>query len=354
MSRLAQILALVCALGGTAFAQPRWRLAGTATAGSGVDTNPRRTLGEMVGPFEQSDGFLSLIATGRARLAFDDSHALSANLELGGRKYLRVAGEDVIAADGTAGYTFQRGRWLLGANGGGKIRRSRIGDRDYTDLAADAWADWLSTDALSLRLTAGIRGFQFPDNPLQDSVGPQFALSGRYRLSRQHALAATVGGSPRFFDGTRRLHDGTFDPSMPRRDRQLWAQLSYGYRGGSAVQAGLGWVQQASNSFGESTDRYRLSVAISRKLPFDLYAMVQGTLQLIRYPDGIFLARELLLQDDEAQSSLAAKLAWPIDDHFDLEARYGLYYIRLPDEAIQDPALSYLRQTLQLGLAARW
>lgn len=319
-----------------------------------MDTNPRRTLGEEVGLYDQSDGFLFLTGSGRARIALDEAHALSGRLELGAKKFLRETSEDVVAVDGGAGYAYQHERWLLGLDAGGKLRRSRIGDRDYTDLSADAYADYLLTDALTLRLTGGVRGFLFPDYPVHDSIGPQLTLSGRYQLARRHNVAAAFGGAPRFFDSMQRRQDGTFSEEAPRRDRQLWGQLSYGYRGSLAVQAGLGWMQQASNSFGESTDRYRAFVALSRKLPFDLYAMVQGTLQLIRYPDGIFLARELLLQDDEAQSSLSAKLSWPVHTHVDLEAKYGLYWIRLPDEAAMDPSLNYLRQTFNLGVAARW
>ncbi len=355
MARTLQLVALVCALlAGTAKAAPKWKLAGTVSAGPGVDTNPRRTLGEEVGLYDQADGFLYLTGSGRARIVFDEAHSVSGRLELGARKFLQELGEDVVAVDGGAGYGFQHERWMLGLDTGGKIRRSRIGDRDYTDLAADAFADYLWSDPLTLRLSAGVRGFLFPDNPLQDSLGPQLTLSGRYQLARRHNLAAAFGGAPRFYDSGRRRGDGTFDDVQRRLDRQLWAQLSYGYRGTVAVQAGLGWMQQASNSFGESTDRYRAFVALSRKLPLDLYAMVQGTLQLIRYPDGIFLARELLLQDDEAQSSLAAKLCWPMTEHFDLEAKYGLYWIRLPDEAENDPSLNYLRQTFNLGVTARW
>ncbi|MFN7133345.1 MAG: hypothetical protein ACK4N5_14800 [Myxococcales bacterium] len=349
------ILALLCVLlSGVAHAAPKWKLAGTLSSGPGIDTNPRRTLGEDVGLFDGTDAFLYLTGNGRARLALDDHHALTARLELGSKKFLTALGEDVLALDGGVGYGYQIDRWLVGIETGGKVRRSRAGDRDYSDVLAEGFADYLFDDALSLRVTLGGRGFSFPDNPLQTSLGPQLGVSGRYQLSRRHGFSAGLGGAPRFYESTARLPDGSFDASTFRRDRQLWAQVGYGYRGAIGVQTGLSFMQQASNSFGESTERYRAFAALSTTLPFDVYAMVQGALQFIRYPDGIFLARELLLQDDEAQSSLAAKLSWPFHERFDVEAKYGLYWVRLPNEAVNDPSLNYLRQTLNLGVAARW
>ena len=319
--------------------------AATVTVGPGVDTNPRRSLGEEAIP----DGFLGATASLRGRLTSGDQ-SVSGRYDGGAKKFLSVTGEDLLAQQLEAGYALNVGALSLGVDGTGKLRRTRAGDRDYTDLSGEAFADWLASRELSLRLAVGLHGFSYLSNADYDSRGPVAALTVKFAPSRKHSFSLGLSASPRRFDAPRRISAEGDLAEERRADWAIGGQLAYALRGPVPIQAGYSLSVNASNSFGESTTRHRLFAAASGKLPLGVIVTGQAALQLNRYPDGIFLSRDLLLADDEAQSSLALKLAYPLGASVDLEARYALYSVALPRT---DEVASFLRQTVALGLTFR-
>ena len=146
---------------------------------------------------------------------------------------------------------------------------------------------------------------------------------------------------------------------MRRRDAQFGGQASYAYRGPVAVQGGYAYLRINSTSYGEASERHRLWAAASAKLPLRLYASLQAAWQFIRYPDGIFLSQDLLLLDDESQSSLGAKLAFAATEQLDVELRYATYWVALPlatdaqDPSSKVPGTTWWRHTAFLGVTFR-
>jgi len=329
------------------------RLSGTVTAtlATGMDSNPRRTVGES----STVDGFFGATGSARGRLLVGESGALSGKLELGLRKYLQEEDEDLFVTQLESGFAWREGRLVVGAQGGGKVRFSRARSRDYGDLSGEGFVEWALRERLSLRVGGGGRWFRYQPDHGYDSLGPRVDATLRYSPVRQVSLLASVTGGWPSFEGEARDSAGV-STGQRREDRHFGAHFAVGYRGPVACQAAYTWLRNASTSFGESTDRHRVSAVLSTALPGGLFGMVQAAYQHIRYSDGIFLSQGLLLLDEEAQSSAAAKLSWPLSELVELEGRYALYWIHLPPEREVPDAqeITYLRHTASVGFALRW
>ncbi|MBI5543001.1 MAG: hypothetical protein HY901_03885 [Deltaproteobacteria bacterium] len=358
MSRAPAIVALVAAL---ALSPPAPAVTAhgsvTASVGSGFDSNPTRTVGTEA----SADGYLGLTASGQGRLTLGDSQQLSGRYDIGLRKYLQTAPEDLAVQQAELEWSMQVGRALLGADGSGKWRVARSGIRDYADAIAELFFDWAFAKELSARLAAGARGYVYPPDGDYSHAGPQAAVSARWQPSRRHLVTLRLFGALPYYRGKARLVEATEDLSgVGRRDRQMGAQLSYALRGPVALQVGYAFVRVDSNSYGEASERHRLWGAAGIKLPLRLFASVQAAWQLLRYPDGIFFSESLLLLDDESQSSAGLKLAWAATERIDLEVRYAAYWIALPkvhdpsDSAVEVAGSTWWRHTGHLAVTFRW
>jgi len=321
----------------------------TAVLGPGVDTNPHRTVGEA----DETDEYLSLTASGKGSVSDGKTHLLAGQFDTGLKKFARISDEDVFVQQAQAEYAASFGALQAGASGSGRLRVFRGHSRDYDDFAGEAFVDWGVSRAFSARLAAGLRRFLYEPDHGYDSAGPQAGLTLRYLPARgQSACLALTGAIPRFSGQRRTASLSTLDER--RRDTLLGIQGVYSYRGPLAVQAGYSYAWDDSNSFGESSQRHRIWAAVTTRLPFGLFGMLQAAWEMVRYPDGILLSEDLLLLDDEAQSSVAAKLAWPLTSSVDVEARWALYWVRLPPPRDGSAGFAdYLRQTVGVGVALR-
>jgi hypothetical protein len=245
----------------------------------------------------------------------------------------------------------------LGVGMEGRIKDRRGGTRDYSDLGADAFLEYVPDVRLALRVRAGAHRFVYRAGSEANHGGPVFGFLGRYRFDRRHSLSVFGEyGSRRY--GAEAKHPPP--PEMPppdfeqrplgrRRDGALLAGASYTYRGPLALGLTYTFQEISSNSFGETALRHRLSGSAGLRLPWSVTLLAQGVLGLSHYPDGIYLSPEItLLVEDEGQNSLSLKLARPMSEHLDVELSYGLYGTNLPNNH-----LSYFRQVLGVGLTWR-
>ncbi len=293
------------------------------------------------------------MASGWGRLALGEQQALWGRLELGAKKFLAVVDEDALAERLELEYSARLGGLSLGAAAFAKLRESRGRARDDRDFDAGAYAEQALGRGLSLRLSAGVRRYLYVPDSGYDALGPRAEIAGRWSPSRGHLFVASASASLPEYGAQARLSQ-TAPSGERRRDRVLGGQVGYAYRGPVALQASYSIYEDQSNSFGESNLRQRFFAAASGRLPLTMVGSIQAAWEFIRYPDGIFLSQDLLLQDDESQSFVAAKLALPLSDHADLELRWALYWITLPARDAQSPSLSYWRQTGGIGVSARW
>ena len=348
----ASALAVALVAGGAARAQVQGSL--TASVGPGFDSNPSRTVGGGDSP----DGFLGLTASAKARLGLGESSQVQGRYDLGLRKFFHDGGQDLAVQQLQLDASTQLGRALLGVDATGKWRASWSGERDYKDLGAELFLDWAFNRQVSARLSAGARGFLYVLSDF-DFVGPQAAASVRWQPYRRHVASLALFGALPYYRGDARTQQTDssgnylYSPEQRRRDRQVGGSLSYAYRGPVAAQLGYAYLRVDSNSYGEQSERHRLWAAGSVKLPWRLYASAQIAWQFIRYPDGVFLSEDLLLLDDESQSSAGLKLAFAATDSIDVELRYAAFWIALPAAKGEDQGTTWWRHTAFLGVTFR-
>lgn len=313
-----------------------------------LDSNAPRDFRGAQGQNPKPDLALSLLAASEGRVT-GERLQLVGRYELGGRKYVRYATEDVLIQGGAVEGSMALGTQLgLGVEGRAKDRRG--GTRDYSDLGATAFLEYVPDVRLALRVRAGAHRFVYREDSQANFGGPELSFLGRYRFDRRHSLSVFGEyGSRRYGVEARPPSEDEERSLGRRRDVALSAGAGYTYRGPLALGLTYTFQEISSNSFGETALRHRLSGNAGLRLPWDVTLLVQGALGLSRYPDGIYLSPELtLVEEDEGQNSLSIKLARPMGEHLDMELSYGVYGTSLPTFD-----LSYFRQVLGLGLTWR-
>ncbi len=322
-----------------------WRL----WSGFGVDTNPQRNFVSR-GVYVPSDVFGSLLAQLSGAIDTERLH-LGGSLDGGGRKFFVYSGEDTEIQSGVASAFYDLTRFLsLGVEGNARDRRGA--DRDYSDLLGRGVIDFFPDRKLDARLHAGAHRFIYWDHFDYSFHAPQFGANVRYRFDRRHSVQVYGDYEPRIFNAKAIADPNVTDPPPLgiRKDSFIAVGLGYAYRGPFQLGLDYGFVDSESNSFGQTYQRHRLAVSGGVRLPLGFLAMGQGVLSISQYPNGVYLSPELIvLEDDENSSSLSVKLLHPLGTWWDVEARYALYYARLPNNG-----LSYLRQVFTLGFALHY
>lgn len=317
------------------------------TLGAGVDTNARRDY-EQVGA--ETDIIGSAVASVEGAATFERAQLLG-SYDGGARKFLFFPTEDVLiqAADGEASLAL--GKFFgVGVLARGRDRRG--GERDYTDLAAHGFVDFVPDASLSLRAYAGGHRFVYWPVFSYSFRATEAGATARYRFTRQHSLLVFGEGGQRTYNANARPVPNDPEPPPPRQRSDLVFSVGagYAYRGPFALTVTYAYLDHSSNSYGETTRRHRLTATGGVRLPWKLFLLAQASLQLSSYPDGIFLSPQVILEeDDENHNSIALKLARPVSKHFDVELRWALYQNRL-----QGNRLDYLRQIGWFGVTWRY
>jgi hypothetical protein len=317
-----------------------------------VDGNAPRDFSDGDTGSPRTDLGLSLLGSATGRYTAE-RYQLVGRYDLGGRAYLNYRSESTLIQAAAVEGSHALGRTLgVGVEARAKDRRG--GARAYSDLGASAFLEYVPDLRLDVRLRAGAHRFVYRPDRTADFGGPELSLTGRYRLDRRHSVTLSGEWGRRRYGVQAERAPGVLPsepaPTLGRRvDGALAAGVGYGYRGPVALTLGYAFQELASNSFGETVLRHRLSASAGVRLPLRLTLLAQGALVLSRYPDGVFLSPEIILtEDDEAQNSFSLRLVRPLSASLDLELSASLHGTRLPRND-----LSFLRQVAALGLTWR-
>ncbi len=143
------------------------------------------------------------------------------------------------------------------------------------------------------------------------------------------------------------MADG-YEPPQPlpqRSDVLIFGGARYAYRGPFHFSVGYAYFDLSSNSWGESFRRHRVSIAGGVRLPWEISALGSASIFLSSYPDGVYLAPNLtVIEDDENASAVSVKLTRSLGSHFEVDARYGAYFNSFPRNEY-----TYLRHVVTLG-----
>jgi hypothetical protein len=297
---------------------------------------------------DTSDAVFSLLASGEGRYTAD-RWQLVGRYDAGARKYLLFTSEDVLVQAAALEGSLALGS-SLGVGMEGRAKDRRGGGRAYSDLAASAFVEYVPDARVALRLRVGGHRFLYRPHFAASFGSPEVGFLARYRLDRRHAFFASGEyGSRQYNDSVRPPPDVEVPWTGRRVDGALTASVGYTYKGPLALGLTYTYQELSSNSYGETVQRHRLSGSAGVRLPWKLTLLAQGSLGLTHYPDGVFFSSDItLLEDDEAQNSLALKLVRPLAAHLDLELTYALY-----GNQLERNDLSYFRQVGAVGLTWR-
>lgn len=317
--------------------------------GPGFDTNARRDfVTSNAGP--APDGFLFALGTVDGIIE-GERFRLSATYDVAARKFFLLPSEDTIVNSVTGEFLFGLAQvFNVGLFGNARDRRGA--DRDYTSLVGQAFIDFLPTPAIDVRLKVGATRFLFWPRFAYSYSGPTGDLSARYRFDRRHSVSLFGSFNPRTYNGNVNPRPEEAEtPVLRRFDPFFVVGAGYSYRGPFHFTVGYSYMDQTSNSYGETLRRHRLSATAGFRLPAKFTLLTTGALQLTSFPDGIFLSPDLqVVEDDENSSSLTLKLVRPVHEHVDLDVRYALYVNVLPQRVSGREQLLYVRNVFSIGV----
>jgi len=311
---------------------------------SGYDTNVRRDYDQTGTVVQDSELSVLGAATGRTKLS---RVSLWGSYEAGLRTFPDFTEETAIAQALNAEGSFAlAGPVQVGLGTHDKDKRG--GNRDYSDLAGDAFLEYVADSGLRARLHGAGHRYIYWDNFAYSFSAPEVGVSGRYDFSPRHAASFFAEVSLRTYNSARAAAPGQPTPDGARQDTAFTVGASYTFKGPFSLRLGYSYFEQDSNSFGQSWGRHRWSATAGIRLPWRLFLLLDGALQLAQYPDGVPFSDVLLAQDQENGNTFSAKLVRPLFAHLDVEAQYGATYNHLPTNN-----LTYLRQLAWVGLSCR-
>lgn len=322
---------------------------GRVWVGPGFDSNARRDFVSQ-GVGTQPDGFAFALGQLDVRGVFFERWRVAGAYDLAARKFFLLPSEDTVVQSAQLESTVALGRYLaLGLSG--RVRDRRGAERDYTDLVGGAVVDFFPDPALDVRVNVSAHRFLFYNRFAYSFWGPDVFLTARYRFNRRHSVSAAWSSMPRSYNSNATPYpgpEGMEDPVVRREDSVLGAGLTYTYRGPFHASLGYAYVDQTSNSYGETIRRHRFTATGGVRLPWRVTAMLSATLQLSSFPDGVYLSPDLtVVEDEENASNATLKLVRPLMPWLDVDVRYALYVNVLPGNGFL-----YLRHVASVGLAA--
>ncbi len=322
--------------------------AARASVGAAYDTNAERVATDKRSDEAPTpDANLSLLGSLEGLWA-KERGLLTGAYDVAARRFFRVRSEDAVfqAASLSGGFALTPSL-RLGVDARLKDRR---GGRPYTDLSARPYVDFIRAPTLEVRVSAGPHRFLNwePGFFRYSFTGTEGGALVRYRFNRRHAVhAAGELGELRYHALARDATGEVTGAQGRRQDAVLSASAGYQYRGRVLASVHYSYLEQTSNSFGESYHRHRVAGALGLRLPWKLTWLSQGAVQ--QGGGRRFYSAELpMLEDEEDRNFVSTRLVRPLTEHIDLELKGALYL----DELTQDQFV-YARQVGGIGVTCR-
>ena len=320
--------------------------------GPAFDSNARR---DFVSPRlgTQPDLFLYGLGQLEGILRVGERVRISGSYDVSGRKFLLLPTEDTVVQAAQLEGTVSFAKYFA-FGVAGRARDRRGAERDYSDLLGGALLDFVPDPSVDVRVQLNAHRFIFWDRFAYSFWGPDGTISARYRFNRRHSVSAFGSYNPRTYNGIARARPGPEGaeppPEMTRKDTVFGGGVSYSYRGPFHFTFSYSYLDQASNSFGESVQRHRLNATLGVRLPWDLMVLGSLTWQPALFPEGVYLSPDLtVLEEDENVSSVTLKVVKPLNKWLDLDLRYAGYLGILPQNAFL-----YVRHVISVGLAVNF
>ncbi len=353
-SILSLSLLVLLSLAAPAEAQEEEGLRADLKIGAEVDTNATRDEGAQTSLDVLTRYFLKL----ESAQAVGDGQGLDLKFRSGGKLYRRFEQEDALLNQGDVRYFLQplaawEQRWIFVTTAASLKDSTEEGRlRDYLRASAGAGLG-LSLGPLTLTAGAGAALFVFkPDRRLSNS-GPTSELGAQLRLSEAWALRAGVNLQEKRYPSSRFVARETTgeivrDELTLRLDKVQSVSAGLAWRGPVVASLDLSWLDNASNSDGQSVERTGAALTITAPLPWSVLVSATASLQQTAYGDEIFID-ETLAVDEDNRNSLVVEVERPISERVGVALRYALY-----GQEFGAASADYGRQLFFLGLGVEY
>ncbi len=346
---------MLLALGATS--SQAWDFKGDARVwlGLGVDSNPSRDF-TSPGTATPYDAFGAAIVALSGVIGGERAQLYGA-YEFGGRKFLSFASQDTEVQSATLDGTLFLSQ-SLSAGATVRARDRRGAEREYTDLAAEAYLEFTPDPSVSVRAHGGFHRFLYWNAFGSSYAAPSFGATAKYKFNKRHQVFLHGDAEPQKhnadacqLDPVDKMTCVVEEPPRARQDTFFSVGLGYTYRGPFLLTVQYSYLDLSSNSYGETFRRHRFAGNAGFRLPLDFTLLASAAVQIAQYPDGVCLSScTISLQEDDENATMGSlKLVHPLGAHFDLDLRYAVYFNRLPTNN-----LSYLRMVGSLGASWRW
>ena len=259
---------------------------------------------------------------------------LSLKFRSGGKLYQTEEAENALINQGDLRYTFMpllalEQRWLFAyAAGSVKDRTEQGHRRDYL-RANGVGGLGLSLGPVTLTVGAGVSAFAFKPSPPLSTFGPYSAFGAPVRLSDEWYLRAGFSARRRLYDSARLvgrdLDETVLDTDTRRRELSQSAVFGVGWRGPVVASLDVSWLDNTSNSTGQSFQRLGVTLTATASLPWSLFVSGRFGLQRSFYDDGRLINDASLLIDEDNRNNFTLEVERPIYGPFNVALRYALY-----------------------------
>ena len=123
------------------------------------------------------------------------------------------------------------------------------------------------------------------------------------------------------------VEDGAFVPysdGRKRSDQYDAVQLSLRYQRTISARIGYQYGRNRSNSFGQELRRHGVEASVTVPLFWEVFLSGRAEVQRTRYQDRV-LIDDFFFIDEDNRNNLAAALARPIGDGWEVEVRYNFF-----------------------------
>ncbi|MHB8419250.1 MAG: hypothetical protein ACYDCL_14330 [Myxococcales bacterium] len=269
--------------------------------------------------------------------------------ELGARFFANQGPEDEGVGQAELVHDIGLSRKLtLRLDASGKDKWVANDDRAFADYGAGVGLSLGPFWRTRLDIRGGYQAFDyFPDSDFSET-GPSLSAIVTASPWRRQSIHAGYRLLPQFYQGPQNVlpSGATFGQ---RFDWYHVATAGYSLEAPFVLSVDYSFTDDRSDAYGESFLRHRVQILLGVALPWEIYLVATGALQITSYPDGLYLSPELLLlEDDDDLNDISIKVSRDLGKGFGLEVRYGYYR-----NDFQQNGLAYERQVAYLGVVYR-
>lgn len=334
--KLLTVLILLIGVASAALADEKWKIQNNASLLLEFDSNVYKSFDDP-----ESDFLGRLFYNFQFHVNPNKNHQISANYQLGAKKFIKIEEQDTLINLLRFGYNYYGiPHSILGASVQGKLRNLKNGEEDYSKLDGLTYFQRWFSHGLRLRVNAetswfDYRKFNYFDYWLQrygfdvsKTFESPFTIGLRYQFENKMFpinAFSNIGSRHNVLlkESSRRRVDNLHEMSLDFEwTRWLLARLTYSFQINS------------SNSYSHSYYNHKLILTLSKSIINPLSIHLLGIFQYRDSFDPTLIPTTLQIEEsDENLNQLTLKLSYRAIEWLTIDAKYSRFWNLLTDQS---------------------